>query len=337
VTVDLTTTYLGLELAHPVVASAGPATARREHLERLAEAGVAAVVLPSLFEEEITATAHEVHGMLSHGAGVFGEALSYLPEPSVPVAGPDAHLALVAAAKEVLGDRPVVASLNGVTVGGWTRYAADLVEAGADAIELNVHLVAADVGDTAADVERRHLDVVRAVRDAVDVPLAVKLSPSFSALAQFASDVVDAGADGLVLFNRFPEPDIDLDTLEVVPHLLLSNPGDLSHPLRWIGLLHGRLGASLALSTGVHEPDDVVKAVLAGADAVMTTSALLRHGPEHVAVLRDGLATWLDEREYDSVRQACGSVSAEGVGDPEAYVRASYVATLRHWSTTITV
>lgn len=335
--VDLRTTYLGLPLAHPVVASAGPVTGHREGLERLAAAGVAGVVLPSLFEEEITAVAHEVHGMLSHGAEVYGEALSYLPEPARPIAGPDAQLELVATAKEVLGDRPVIASLNGVTSGGWTAYAADLASAGADAIELNVHLVAAGIGETAADVERRLLDIVRAVRDAVDVPVAVKLSPYYSALAQLASDVVDAGADGLVLFNRYPEPDIDLDELEVVPHLQLSVPGELAHPLRWVALLHGRLHASLALSTGVDGPLDVVKAVLAGADAVMTTSALLRHGPEHVAVLRDGLATWLDERDYDSVRQACGSVSAANVPDPEAYERASYVRTLRRWSTTIRV
>ena len=329
-TFALQTGYLGLDLAHPVVASAGPLTGSLDSLRRLEDAGAAAVVLPSLFEEDVVEAARRTHELHSRGVGVFGEAATYLPE----LGGPDAlerAVDLVAQAKTALSI-PVIASLNGVSNGGWLAYAQDLVGAGADALELNVYFVAADPHDHGAAVEARLVELVAAVRDTVRVPLAVKLGPSFSALAHFAGELSDAGADGLVLFNRFVQPDIDLDTLEIETTFPLSTSDDLRLPLRWIGILHGLLGCSLACSGGVHTPDDVVKAILAGADVVMTTSALLERGPEHLTALRDGTAAWFERNEYESVDQARGSVSRRAVPEPDAYERAQYVAALRRAS-----
>lgn len=325
---DLATRYLGLELAHPVVASAGPLTGRIETLVQLEEAGAAAVVLPSLFEEDIERASRRIDAILTQGTESFGEALTYLPEVPDLAVGPDRYLELVSEASSLLSI-PVIASLNGTTTGGWVRYAKTLADAGADAIELNAYFVAADPDQSAADVERRYLELVEAVREAVTIPLAVKMSPYLSALAHTAVQLDAAGADGLVLFNRFYQPEIDLETLDVSPTLDLSMPGELRLPLRWVALLAGRVGCSLALSSGVHTSYDVVKAVLAGADAVMSTSALLLHGPSHVTVLRDGLATWLAEREYVSVAEARGSVSRRAVADPDAYERANYLEVLR--------
>jgi dihydroorotate dehydrogenase (fumarate) len=333
---DLRTRYLGLELAHPVVASAGPATARVESLAALGEAGVAAVVLPSLFEEEIVHAAHEANRMLGQGAEVFAESLTYFPEPSTVLAGLESHLALVSEARRVL-DVPVIASVNGVSHSGWTRYAADLVDAGAHAIELNPHAVAVDPDDTAADVEARLLDVVGAVRAAVRVPVSVKLGTRFTAPGNVVRRLVEAGVDGVVLFDRVVEPDLALDTLEVTSTLALSTSAELRASLRWIAILRGRVDTSLALSTGVDTSDDVVKAVLAGADAVMTTSALVRHGAGHVRVLVDGLRAWLAARDYESVEQAKGSVSRAAVARPDAYERATYSKALRRWSTDLRI
>lgn len=324
------TRYLGLDLAHPVVASAGPLTARIETLEQLEAAGAAAVVLPSLFEEDIVEAAQRNHAIHSVGAHVFAEASSLLPE----LGGPDAvdrAVALVSDAKARLSI-PVIASLNGISDGAWVAYAQALVDAGADALELNVYFVAADEHDHSDAVEKRYVDVVRAVRDTVRVPLAVKIGPYFSALSHFAGKLTDAGADGLVLFNRSVQPDIDLDSLDVLPGITLSDSSDLRLPLRWIAILHGVLGCSLGCSGGVHTPDDAVKAVLAGADVVMTTSALLRHGPEQIGVLRSGLHEWLAAHEYRSVDEARGSVSRRAVAHPDVYERAQYVAALRRAS-----
>ncbi|MGD9792477.1 MAG: dihydroorotate dehydrogenase-like protein [Acidimicrobiia bacterium] len=322
--VDLRTNYLGLHLSSPLVASAGPLTGRIDTLERLAAAGAAAVVLPSLFEEDVTESAFDVHRWHEQGAGVFAEATnSYLPE--IPGSGgdPDRHLDLVERAVRAL-DIPVIASLNGTTRGGWLRYAEALVEAGAAALELNVYVVAADPADTAASVETQLIHLVTAVRDLVDVPIAVKLSPYFTALGDVCRRMVHAGADALVLFNRFYQPDLDLDLLDVSPTLELSTPSDLRLPLRWIGILHGETGAGLALSGGVHSGADVVKAIAAGADVVMSTSALLKHGPNHLAALRRGLVEWLDDHDYESVDQLRGSMCATAVPDPDAYERANY-------------
>ena len=329
---DMTTAYLGLELASPLVASASPLTGRLDTLERLAAAGAAAVVLPSLFEEDITAAALDRQRLFTQGTEAFAEALTYLPEPE----GDDEldrHLQLVADAKAAL-DIPVIASLNGTTRGGWIRYATDLVEAGADALELNVYGVGANPDDTAASFEIELLRLVRAVRSEVEVPLAVKISPFFTVLSHFVDQVAAAGADGVVCFNRFYQPDFDLQTLAVTPTLDLSTSAELRLPLRWIGLLHGRVPCSLALSTGVHTRDDAAKALLAGADVVMATSSLLVHGPEHLGTLHRGLSEWLEDHEYESVAQARGSVSARSVSDPHAYERANYRQVLQRFTST---
>jgi dihydroorotate dehydrogenase (fumarate) len=322
-TVDLTTTYLGLTLKNPLVASAGPATGHIDTLQRLAAAGAAAVVLPSLFEEEVAAAAVSAHNAYTPLDGFSAESENYLPE----VIGPtlvERHVDLVTAAKSTLSI-PVIASVNGLSTGGWVRYASELANAGADAIECNTYSVAADPLTDAATVEAQHLELVRAVRAAVAVPVSVKVSPYFSAFAHTVGDIVDAGADGLVCFNRFYQPDIDIGTLDVAPTLELSTSNDMRLPLRWIAILARRVRCSLALSSGVHTADDVVKAILAGADVVMTTSSLLRNGIDHMTQLRDGLARWLDAHEYTSVAEARGSVSRAAVADPVAYERANYV------------
>ena len=332
--VDLTTTYLGMELTSPVVASASPLTGHPPSLRALQAAGVGAVVLPSLFEEQISHESTEVARMQQTGAGVHPEApAGYTPPLDGYNHGAVRYLGLLREAKAVL-DVPVIASLNGVTRGGWTAYARMLVDEGADAIELNLYRVAASTDVTGRQVEAEALDLVEAVAAASDVPVAVKLSPYYSALANLAVSLVDAGAAGLVLFNRFYQPDIDLATLSVGPHLVLSSSDELRLPLRWMALLHGRVAGSLAASTGVHAPEDVVKVLLAGADVAMTTSALLREGPAHVGVLREGLRDWLQAHGYGSAAQARGAVSQTATADPEAYERAQYLRTLTNYAST---
>jgi dihydroorotate dehydrogenase (fumarate) len=323
---DLTTQYLGFELSSPLIASAGPLTSSVETLELLQDRGVAAVVLPSLFEEEVIATGLEQHALHSQGTESFAEALTYLPELNGPTVL-DRYLELLEGAKSAL-DVPVIASVNGTTPGGWVQYSRELVSAGADALELNLYSVAADVTDTAESVEARQLELVRAVRDTASVPLAVKLSPYYTAFGHFAVSVLEAGADGLVLFNRFYQPDINLDVLDVQPTLHLSSSTELRLPLRWIAILAGQVQGSLAASTGVHRVDDVVKVLLAGADVAMSTSALLQHGAIHLTVLRDGLERWLEEHEYESVAELRGSVSMRSVPDPDLYERAQYTQVL---------
>jgi dihydroorotate dehydrogenase (fumarate) len=328
---DLSTRYLGLRLRTPLVASSSPLTGDLVGLRRLEDAGASAVVLPSLFEEQLTGEALEIDRLLETGAESFGEALGYFPSLDDYNTGPDHYLELVQKAKEVL-DVPVIASLNGTTPGGWLDHARWLEEAGADALELNLYAVAADPEENAWTLETRLREVVVAVRRAIAIPLAVKLSPFFTALAHTARELVAAGADGLVLFNRFYQPDLDLETLEVAPRLALSTSGELRLPLRWIAILRGRVQASLAATSGVHTRDDVVKALLAGADVTMLASALLRHGPEHLRTVESELAAWLAAREYDSVEQLQGSLSQGAVPDPEAFERANYARTLKAWS-----
>jgi len=332
--VDLRTRYLGLDLAVPLVASAGPLTGRLESILRLEAAGAGAVVLPSLFEEDIVTESRRVHTLLSTGVGSSGEAETYLPEPKVSIAGPERHVDLVRNAKRALRI-PVIASVNGTSPWGWLNYPRLLVDAGADALECNVYTVAASTRDTASEVEDRLVATVAAVRGAVTVPIAVKVAPYYSAFGSLAVRLVDAGADAIVCFNRFYQPDLDLEALDVTPTLDLSTSADLRLPLRWIALLFGRIGGQLACSGGVHTETDAVKAILAGADVVMTTSSLLRHGPEHIGVLRDGLARWFEDNEYTSVTQARGSLSQRAVPDPDAYERANYLdvihAGMRQW------
>lgn len=328
---DLRSDYLGLALRTPLVASSSPLTGTIDGLRRLEDAGAAAVVLPSLFEEEITETAFAFDGALETGAGVFAEALDYLPGFGVPAVGPDAYLQLLAAARQALAI-PVIASLNGTTPGGWTAYASAIEQAGAHALELNLYQVAADPLESAADVEARDLELVAAVRGAVQIPLALKVGPFYSAFGHFARRLVAAGADGLVLFNRFYQPDLDLEALEVAPHLVLSQPEELRLPLRWIGILRRRVDAWLAATSGVHGAGDVLKALLAGADAAMLASALLQHGPARLRVVEAELVRWLEEREYESVAQLQGSLSQDAVPNPDAFERANYRRVLGSWA-----
>ncbi len=330
--VDLSTEYLGFRLAHPVVPSASPLTGDLDHLHQLVEAGASAVVLPSLFEEQIEFEAMAIHHGLEFGAGVFGEATGgYLPDMDDYNAGPDEYLGLVHGAKREL-DIPVIGSLNGTTVGGWTRYAQLLEEAGVDALELNIYFVAADPDRTAEDVERQYLDLISSVRGSISVPLAVKVGPYFSSMANMARRLVDAGANGLVLFNRFYQPDIDLAELAVDVNIRLSTPAELRLVLRWMAILHGRVDCSLAATTGVHTAEEAIKLILAGADVTMMASSLLRNGPGQLGKVRAGLAEWLTDHGYNSVHQAKGSLSQKAAPDPGAFERANYMQSLVTYS-----
>jgi len=324
---DLRTRYLGLELANPVVPSASTLSSRIDTLKRLQDAGAAAVVMQSLFEEQIEHEEIEIDRMLEAGTNSFPEAITYVPELEDYNIGPDAYVRHLEQTKEEL-EIPVIGSLNGASKGGWVRHAKLIRDAGADALELNIYYVAADPNLTSAEVEQRYIDLVAAVRSSVEIPLAVKVGPFFSSMANMARRLVEAGADGLVLFNRFLQPDIDLETLGVDPTLHLSTSEELRLPLRWIAILRGRVDASLAATTGVHTWEDAMKLILAGADATMMASALFKHGPEHVRTVVDGIRTWLDEHEYASVEQAKGSVSQAACPDPVAFERANYMRAL---------
>jgi len=326
-TPDLTTTYLGLRLRSPVVASASPLTGNLESLRELERQGIGAAVLPSLFEEQIEHEQIDVHELLEHATHSFGEALTWFPELEDYSTGPAAYLEHLSQAKTILGV-PVIASLNGVSTGGWLRYARLCEEAGADALELNVYAVETDPELSAADVEARTIGLVREVRKAVSIPLAVKVGPFYSAFAHMAAQLQEAGADGLVLFNRFLQPDIDLDTLEISPWLSLSTPAELRLPLRWIAILRGRVPVSLAGTTGVHDWQGALKLLLAGADVAMVASAPLARGPEVVRELVDGLRDWMMEREYTSVEQLKGSLSQASCPDPAAFERGNYMRAL---------
>lgn len=330
-TADLRTTYLGLELENPVVPSASTLSSRIDTLKRLQDAGAAAIVMQSLFEEQIEHDEIQTHRVLETGAESFAEARSYFPELEEYNTGPAEYLRHLEATKRELGI-PVIASLNGVSEGGWIRYAGLMQDAGADALELNVYFVAADPEETGADVEHRYLDLVSAVRGSLSIPLAVKVGPYFSSMANMARRLVEAGADGLVLFNRFVQPDIDLETLQVEQTLHLSTSEELLPVLRWIAILHGHIDASIAATTGVHTPEDAVKLLLAGADVTMMASCLFRHGPEHVRVVLDGLAAWLDEHDYTGIEQMKGSVSQRNVSDPVAFARSNYMQMLVNYT-----
>jgi dihydroorotate dehydrogenase (fumarate) len=331
-TVDLATRYLGLELRSPIVASAAPHNADPVMAELLERAGVGAIVLPSLFEEEILAEEIELNRSLEQGTEHFAEALDYFPNVEGFIGAADRYVAALERIKSKVGV-PIIASLNASTAGGWVHHARRIEAAGADAIELNLYHLAADPRRTAADMDAADLALIAAVRASVAIPLAVKLSPYYSAFANFAAEAVRAGADGLVLFNRFYQPDLDLDALEVVPRLELSHPWEMRLPARWIAILRPQLGPgiSLAATSGVQAGTDVVKGLMVGADVVMMTSALLRHGPEHVATVEAELRTWMIEREYESVAQMRGSASQATVVNPSGFERANYLQTLRAW------
>jgi dihydroorotate dehydrogenase (fumarate) len=327
---DITTTYLGLPLKNPVVASASPLSRTLDGMKRLEDAGVSAIVMYSLFEEQIVHEAGEVDHYLHYGTESFAEALSYFPQAEDYNLGPDQYIEHVRKAKEALSI-PVIGSLNGISTGGWISYAKKIAEAGADALELNVYYIPTDPLLTAQAVEQRYLDVLEAVKKSVSIPVAVKLGPFFSALSHLATRLDGAGSNGLVLFNRFYQPDIDLEQLEVTPNVTLSTSDALRLPLRWIAILSGRIKASLAATGGIHTADDVLKVLMAGADVAMMCSALLKHGPGHVATVLDDLVRWMTEKEYESVTQMKGSMSHRSVADPAAFERANYMKALNSY------
>jgi dihydroorotate dehydrogenase (fumarate) len=329
--IDLGTRYLGLPLRNPIVAAASPLTANVESLQRLQDAGVSAVVLPSLFEEQIEHEEMSAHELYLYGSEVSPEAHGFFPEVLRDGGAVDKHLRFIEQAKRAL-EVPVIASLNGYTPGGWTHYARQFESAGADAIELNVYFLATNPSDTSQAVEQRYLDIVAAVRADCRLPLSVKVAPYFSAFAHMARSLVTAGADGLVLFNRFVQPDILLDELEVAPHLVLSTSDEVRLALRWIAILHGHVKASFAATGGAHTSDDVLKLLLAGADCVMIASSLLQNGPTHVRTLLAGVERWMSEREYVSVQQLKGSLSQRACPDPAAFERANYMKALKSYT-----
>lgn len=322
-TVELRTRYLGLDLRNPLVVSASPIGQRAETLRRAEAAGAAAVVLPSLFEEQIEHEELQLHGLLESSRDASPEALTYLPEFEDYDVGVGPYLRHLEATKREL-TIPVIASLNGIGTGGWVSSARRLESAGADAIELNVYFVAADPLEAGASVEQRYVELVEAVRGEITIPLAVKIGPFFSSVGHVAHRLLAAGADGLVLFNRFMQPDILLDTLQLDASLHLSTSHEAALTLRWIAILRDRINASIAASTGIHSSGDALKMLLAGADVVMLASALLRHGPEYLGTVLEGIEAWMEEREYASVDELRGSMSQANVPNPVAYARANY-------------
>ncbi|HXQ40006.1 MAG TPA: dihydroorotate dehydrogenase-like protein [Candidatus Udaeobacter sp.] len=327
---DLTTRYLGLSLKNPLVASASPLTGDVGNIRRLEDLGAGAVVLPSIFEEQIEHEEQLIERLTTVGIDSYGEALTYFPAHTAYAIHPERYLDLIRRAVEAV-DIPIVASLNGITDRGWVDYAQEMEEAGADALELNIYFIPADSGMSGREVELRYTTILKSVKRALKIPVAVKLSPYFSAMGHMAAQLVDAGADGLVLFNRFYEPDIDLARLALLPNLELSTPAEIRLPLLWVGVLSGHIRASIAASTGVDSADEVVKYLLAGADVVMTTSALLRHGVGHMKVLLDGLENWLAARDLTSLDRIRGSMSQRDVTDPTALGRANYIKILQNY------
>ncbi len=327
---DLRTTYMGLELKHPIVASASPLSGSVDGIKRLEDSGAAAVVMFSLFEEQIKQENAAFEHLMEAGTESFAESLSYFPEVEDYHVGTESYLEILRRASEAV-DIPVIGSLNGVTNEGWVDYARQMQEAGAKGIELNIYYIPADLNLSGRDFEQRYLDIVKAVKGAVSVPVALKLSPFFSAIGNMAKQLDEAGADALVLFNRFYQPDLDLDKLEVLTNLELSNSREIRLPLLWIAILYGRIEASLAATRGVQTAEEVIKYVMAGADVVMTASALLKNGPGHLTTMVAGLREWMERREYVSVEQMKGSMSQRNVADPSAFERANYIKILESY------
>jgi dihydroorotate dehydrogenase (fumarate) len=326
--IDLTTTYLGLKLRTPLVASASPLSQEIDGIRRLEDVGASAVVLYSLFEEQLRQESFELEHHLRAGTNSFAEAESFFPQPDEFRMGPEAYLNHIRRAKKAV-KIPIIASLNGATVGGWTEYAKLIEQAGADALECNIYSIPTDAEVSSSEVEQQYLEILKAVKAVVTIPVAVKLSPFFSNLANMAKRLDQAGANALVLFNRFYQPDIDLDTLEIQPNVLLSTPQALRLPLTWIGILYGRIRASLAATSGVHGAKDVVKLMMVGADVTMLCSTLLRNGISHLHRIEDDLLEWMEEHEYESVEQMKGSMSQIHCADPAAFERAQYMKAVK--------
>ena len=329
--IDLTTTYLGIPLRSPIVASASPLCDSLENIRRFEENGVGAVVLPSLFEEQLELESHAVHADLSRGAESFAESLNYFPDLHNYNLGPEAYLELIHKAKQSVSI-PVIASLNGVSLGGWTRYAQLVEQAGAAALELNIYDIVTDAHHQGSRVEQDYCELVKRIKESVHIPVAVKISPFFTAMANVAKQLDDAGADGLVLFNRFYQPDIDIDALEIVPSLTLSQSPELRLRLHWVAILYENVGANLAVTGGVHTARDVLKAMMAGAHIAMMTSAFLQNGIRHASVMLREMTQWMEEHEYESVRQMRGSMSRRCVPNPSAFDRANYLRVLSSYT-----
>jgi dihydroorotate dehydrogenase (fumarate) len=330
-TIDLSTTWMGLKLKNPLVASASPMCEDLANIRRMEDAGASAVVLHSLFEEQIELESDELDRFITEGSELSAESITHFPELTQRVMGPDAYLAHIVKCKQAVGI-PVIASLNGTTRGGWIGYAKQMEQAGADALELNIYHVAVDADVTADQVEQQYVHLVKAMKNEVRIPVAVKLGPYFSSMANMAKKLDAAGADGLVLFNRFYQPDFDLESLEVVPNLILSNSHELLLRLHWIAVIYGSIEADLALTGGVHSATDVVKSMMAGARIAMMTSALLKRGITYLDTIATELLIWLGEHEYSSIRQMQGSMSRNAVPQPRAFERANYMKVLSSYA-----
>jgi len=330
-TIDLSTKYLGLKLKNPLVASSSPMCGDVGNIRRMEDSGAAAVVLQSLFEEQIDYESEELDRFIEQAADVGAEATTHFPEMTGRVMGPDAYLAHIVKCKQAV-NIPVIASLNGTTPGGWLSYARKMAQAGADALELNIYYIPVNADVTGEQVEQQYVDLVKAVKAEVGIPVAVKLGPYFSSMGNMAKKLDATGVDGLVLFNRFYQPDYDLESLEVVPNLILSNSHELLLRLHWIAVLYGSVNADMALTGGVHSATDVVKAMMAGAKVAMMTSALLKRGISYLDTLTTELLVWMGEHEYDSIRQMQGSMSRNAVPQPKAFERANYVKVLSSYA-----
>jgi len=327
---NLTTNYLGMLLKNPIVASSSPLSHSVDSIRRLEDAGAAAVVMYSLFEEQIGFDSYYIDYHLTQGIDSYAESISYFPDMQSYNVGPDEYLNLIRRAKEAVGI-PIIGSLNGASVGGWTDYATLIEEAGADALELNVYYLPANTAVKGTDVEALYLDILSAVREVVTIPVAIKLSPFFSSIANMASCLSEQGADGLVLFNRFYQPDFDLENLEVAPRLVLSNSNELRLPLRWVAILYGRVNADLAITSGVHTSQDVVKGLMAGAKVTMMASELLQNGVRRIGQVLNEVVTWLSEHEYESATQMIGAMSQKHCAEPAAFERANYMKMLQSY------
>ena len=327
---DLSTTYMGMKLKHPVVASASPLSHTVDGIRRLEDGGAAAIVMYSLFEEQIEGESHLLDHYLNYGTETFAEALHYFPNLDSYNIGPEQYLNLLRQAKSAISV-PLIASLNGISTGGWVEYARRIQQAGADGLELNIYYIATDPTMSGAEVEQMYVDIVRQVRESVTIPLAVKVGPYFSSFSNMAMRLARAGADALVVFNRFYQPDIDLEALEVVPNLMLSSRVAMRLPLRWVAILHGRVPVDFAITSGVQGYDDVLKGLMAGANVMMMTSELLRNGPQRMNTIVKEVEQWLIEHEYESLQQMRGSMSQQNVAQPDAFERANYMKVLQSW------
>jgi dihydroorotate dehydrogenase (fumarate) len=327
---DLTTNYLGMELKNPIVHSASPLAEDVDKIRQMEDIGAAAIVMHSLFEEQFRHETQELHHHLLYGTESYAESLSFFPDLNNYVVGPDEYLETIREAKAAVSI-PIIGSLNGVTDGGWIDYAKGIQDAGADALELNIYFLTTQLDVTGSQIEANYLDIVKAVKSSVSIPVAVKMNPFFSSIANMAKRLGEAGADGLVMFNRFYQPDINLEVLEIRPNVILSTPHAMRLPLRWIAILYGRIKASLAATSGIHTSEDVLKMIMAGADVTMLCSVLLRDGVGAIGRILEDLTRWMETHEYDSIQQMQGSLSHKNCEDPGAFERANYVKALRQF------